>query len=47
MYIPHIIGNKTLLKYDRTWENLLKHYEEKGCVILKSQFLARAATVTL
>ncbi|XP_065918858.1 uncharacterized protein [Dysidea avara] len=36
-----IVGNAELLKYNETWEKLLKHYEERGCKEEVKDFLTR------
>ncbi|XP_065917898.1 3'-5' exoribonuclease HELZ2-like isoform X3 [Dysidea avara] len=33
-----IVGNGMLLRYDGTWDRLLKHYEEIGCVVKPTEF---------
>ena len=31
-------GNKLLLSYDKNWEALIEHYEEKECVVEGERF---------
>jgi len=37
MYAIHI-GNAMLLCYDRTWNALLEHYDDRGCLVDASFF---------
>ena len=32
------VGNKALLSYDDTWDQLLIHYSKKQCIVEGSQF---------
>ena len=32
------IGNKTLLRFDDTWKELIDHYEKRGCLLSEKEF---------
>ena len=35
---PSLTGNKNLLRCDKVWGKLLKHYEERGCIKSPQEF---------